>query len=240
MLFRRGRGTVTDYFVVELLSSVPGLHFTARFTVEWTPFKRRNKPGNLRHSARYTVQETAQQVARLMTVPQLAVTEHRINAELATLHHTRHGQVRIDAAQVMLSVDPATADTAAEYDRKLREEQREDQLQRRELDRLQRFRDTVLRDRASAMSYWFMRHPDRTDETAYDHIEKLVEKVADHDPAKRSLLIAKILDSFIDKLTPEDKRELMDILAKALTLFGQHQDALRIADIMADTDPTVP
>ena len=235
MLFRR-RAAVTDSFVIPLPSSVRGLDFTARFTLTWAPTGRRDGSRNAGYAARCAVEETAEEVSTMMPVTRFAAAEHHINTELATLRHSRHDQARIDSAQVSLTVDPTTARTAAEYDKRLRDEYLADEIQRHELDRLQRFRDTVLRDPASAMSYWFMNHPEHLDETIYTRIETLVSKIADHDPTKRWLQIARILDDFIDDLTADDKGELLRVLHKLLSVFGHRTDADRIAVVLDRTD----
>jgi hypothetical protein len=231
-IFNRRSSDVSDSFVVSLPSCIPGLHFTAEFNLVWTPLVPPQRQCNPAEAARVAVGEEATQVSRTMSVTRIATAECHINAQLGRLGDCARGEVRIKKASVHLSVPAEIARLAADHEHKLREEKLADDIQQRQLDRLSRFRETVLAEPAAAMAYWFMNNPDQLDNTTYDKIENLTKRVMSYDPRARSLQIAELLDKFISNLTFEDKRALITILTAVMSGFGHRDDAYRIAAII--------
>jgi hypothetical protein len=231
-MFSRRSFSVSDGFILSLPSCVRGLDFTAEFTLVWTPLVRSQTQCNLVEAARVAVEEEATRISRTMPVTRITTAEYRINAQLGRLGDCAGGEVRIDTASVHLSVLPEIAHLAEDHERKLRREELADDIQQRQFDRLNRFRETVLADPAAAMAYWFMNHPDQLDDTIYNKIEDLVKRMMAYDPKARSLQIAELLDKFINDLTSEDKKALVKLLTSVMAGFGHRDDAYRIAAIL--------
>lgn len=235
-IFSRRFSAVSDRFILQLPSCIRGLQFTAEFELVWTPLVPSIKQCNLVEAARAAAEEEATRVSRTMPVTRITTAECHINARLGRLGDCAGGEVHFDTASVHLSVPAEIARMAEDHEHRLRAQELKDEIQRHELDRLNKFQKTVLADPATAMAYWFMNHPNQLESTIYDKIEDLTKKINSYDPGARSLEIAKLIDKFISDLTTEDKRALIRLLTGLMAGFGHRDEAYRIAAIL---DPAI-
>ncbi|WP_157099563.1 hypothetical protein [Microbispora sp. ATCC PTA-5024] len=157
----------------------------------------------------------------------LAVATHKINTKLGKLQGCPEHGLKILSAHVSLYVDADTASRANEYERRTFDKA---SLQL-ELERLQRFRSTILTDPGNAMAYWMLKYPERLGEDALGQLEGLLNRVAKYNPTATWVEVGQIIQGFLDKADPEALRDLAWVLRWSLHRYGQHQDALRIADL---------
>lgn len=226
---RQYGAVVSDLFATVLQSNVSGLYFNAEVNLSWAAPTLASGQRNPRDAARALILEVAEQKSGRLPVTRVAIAQHRINAELGRLGQIQDSEVHIDHCYVLLSTDPETAARGAEWERQQHVAQLANIRQEQELARLQRFRDAVLNDPGSAMTFWFMNHPDQLDEGLYGKLEALALKVAPYSPASTWVQVAKILHEFVQGLSSEEKQHLIRGLQQTFRSYG-HEDGTQQLD----------
>jgi len=152
------------------------------------------------------------------------MAEHRVNAALGRLHTWTLPEIRIVAAGATLSVTREVQVIADEHARLEREQQLADLAQSRELDRLRRFQETVLRDPGTALSYRYMQDPSQDLKRLLDEpFGDLVQQLSLYDPTKGWIQVAKLLTEIVSKLDEQHVEHLVWVLCEIVGRAG-HPD----------------
>ncbi|MEV0329797.1 hypothetical protein AB0H63_25595 [Micromonospora echinospora] len=235
LLWRKGApnpGPAHDQFSATLPSRVAGLDFTSNFWVSWTPIVGIARQRHPHSAACDLVLYVARQAltAAPCSIKDLVEAEHRVNAALGRLNTGEHPEIRILAARATLSVPHDIRALADEYDRLEREQRLADFAQAGELDRLNRFRESVLRDPGTVLAYQYMKDPGQDLKTLLDSpLEELIKRVGDYDPTKGWIQVAKLLTSIVSELDKDHIEHLVWVLCEIVGRAGhpEKRNAIR-------------
>ncbi|BCK69647.1 hypothetical protein Srufu_036000 [Streptomyces libani subsp. rufus] len=140
--------------------------------------------------------------------------------------------VEVVAATASLQVEEGVSAAARRRERS-RHELELDELERRQARaRMEFLRDELLANPSSARLYTLLQPSPRLGgPPPSSDPEELVQKIHQWHPESRWILIAKILHTFVDRLTEDNARDLLKILRSAITALGQKQLAAEVAAI---------
>ncbi|GAA1289335.1 hypothetical protein [Saccharothrix xinjiangensis] len=168
----------------------------------------------------------------------LDAAQDAILAALGRLTHLAQHDVQILNATVTLEIPEDQQHQLYAYNEQRRREELADHLQRLTLARIDQFRSAVLADPASAMTYWFMMHPEDVDPGTYHKIEQLHHTIARHDRSSGWFRAAKILEDFVRELKPPEKVAVVQLLADVLVKFDYPDQAQELRAVVSPS-PTV-
>lgn len=210
-LLTRSEETVQPVtFSAELRSCHPHVSFDATFEFSWQ--------GNDQAAfwtTRQKLTEWADQVSVGYCVTQAGNAENEINTRIA-------GDVR-----VQLAVSPqarAAAEAFLEVDRQTA---LDGVKQRAELERIRYLRESIYSHPDVARSYWLYHHPDRPEELLTIRFEEIAEKFGDV-AESRFLVIAKLVDNFLERLGDGERRYLLGQLGRVFSSYDRPDLAERL------------
>ncbi|MDB4873503.1 MAG: hypothetical protein JWL97_4507 [Gemmatimonadales bacterium] len=205
----RRRPTLTTSFAARLGSSLPEAYFRAVIDLTWPPLREDLPPG-LRACAEQQLRGTIQQTAQQHSVLHLGEAESAINLALHKDRQLTDADVRLIAAEAILTAEPAGLELAEQHEVLQRESVLAHAGQQANLDRLRHLGDQILTDPALARLWWMDGNRDRLPKLV--EMDGMFEKAAalittQPEPA-RTDPIAELIHIFLRDLGPEH-RELL-------------------------------
>jgi hypothetical protein len=216
-------------FDTDLQSQQPDELFIAHFDLRWRHVHRAKKVHDPEAAIRNYVRASASSLSAKEPVTRSQVTEDRINAVFGTPNDICNHAIRLLWVSVRFAkVEEGLLSRALERERAQVEAFRREQQQRDEVRHIEAFRSQILADPGMALAYWFRQHPDAIGKNSYEAIEELARRIAAYDPDNKWVEIAKVVQSFIDRLTLSERRQLIESLRMWIARHGMHDLVARL------------
>jgi hypothetical protein len=210
-------------FDVELRSQQPGELLHAHFDLRWRRTRRSKKVHNPEVSILDYVRTQADSLTIKEPITRSQVVEDRINAILGTPRDICNSTIRLLWVGVRFAeVNEGVLSAALERERAQIAALRREEQQRDEIRCVEAFRSQILADPGMALAYWFKQHPDTVGTKSYESIEELARRIAAYDPSNKWVEIAKVIQSFVDRLTTSERRQLVESLSMWIARHGMH------------------
>lgn len=216
-------------FDAELQSEPSNEVLIAHFDLRWRRIRRSTKVHDPEVAIRDYVRASASSLSTRESITRSQVTEDRINAIFGTPRNICNGAIRLLWVSVRFAkVEENILSRALERERAQVEAFRRERQQRDEIRHIEAFRSQVLADPGMALAYWFRQHPDAIGKNSYEAIEELARRIAAYDPGNKWVEIAKVIQSFIDRLTLSERRQLIESLGMWIARHGMHDLVARL------------
>ncbi|MEU1823751.1 hypothetical protein ABZ502_15160 [Streptomyces abikoensis] len=163
------------------------------------------------------------------TVLRSEAAEQEVNYELMRSLPQHVEGVEITSARVVLSVDVGTR-LAGERLAQMRRDIELDAVARSQtLARVSFMRDEILRSPATARLYMMLENSTRFGVLPPDaDMDRVVREVQQWRPESRWIIVAQLLHTFVDKLSPADADDLLDALRSMFLDYGEKELAEQI------------
>jgi hypothetical protein len=222
-----------------LRSRHEGLFFDAKIQVTW---RRRfaAAPVGAHWRAADLVNRAIEAEAPSMSVLRVSAAEHRLAAALAGRFPCVYEGLEVVAVSVDLAVDEATERSAKSIERQLYDMELDELARRQAKARADFIRSEVLRDPANARIYALASSSDAEGRLGnLGQVERLLDEVRWWDPESRWITTARLLQTFAERLSDTQQRDLLLVLRQGLVALGDQRQVEQF-DILHHTGPPQP
>lgn len=227
--WRESRATYDLSFIASDISSIDAdLFFRMDFQVSWTDF------GVVQHHyspeavIRSFVRDRVQRICRHESIANFQSVEDKINSALGKSRLLAQGSVRILGGCGRMDISPEVVGDAHTRKLKRLEAMAMDREQEEVFRRVASFRRRILEDPGMALTYWFMENPDKLGGQSIGEIEGLVDRLAERDSDSAWVLIAKIIQEFVDGLSLEERKDSIEVLILFFQRYGRYDMVERL------------
>ncbi|MEU9025748.1 hypothetical protein [Actinomadura sp. NPDC048394] len=175
-----------------------------------------------------------------MSVLRVSAAEHRLAAALAGRFPCVYEGLEVVAVSVDLAVDEATERSAKSIERQLYDMELDELARRQAKARADFIRSEVLRDPANARIYALASSSDAEGRLGnLGQVERLLDEVRWWDPESRWITTARLLQTFAERLSDTQQRDLLLVLRQGLVALGDQRQVEQF-DILHHTGPPQP
>lgn len=214
-----------------------GLAFSASIRYEWRrDLATWNRWSSPRAAARL-IRTICEEVSGTATVLRVSAVEDEIAHRLRQGMPIVYEGIEIVQARVFLTVDQETINAAERLERLLHEYELDELARRQAKARADFLRDVMLSDPAAARLYAMLELPPRLGgPSGQTEVDDLVRRICEWHPQSRWVVIAQVLHDFVNGLSPNGRKDLLNIMQSAISTLGSREQALRLSNAAAMPD----
>jgi len=222
----------------DALPSADGFVFDAELEYTWQiPGELEAAAMGLEPAVQLLILGEAERLTGDTSVLRSNVAESRLNSELHRLMPARAGVATITGARARLTVNAASEDAARELILTQARTRREEADRNRARERVEFFRNEILKDPASARLYLLLESPMTSGTaTTQAEIDRLVEEVAAWHPTNRWIQVTALLRELFDNQPATAREALVRDFRELLSLHQRDDLATKFAKIEFSTE----
>ncbi|MDL4817350.1 hypothetical protein [Actinomadura opuntiae] len=202
-----------------MASKLPGLFFATKVTLAWRA-RVHVSPEASGLLALARAHDAAETISRRFSLSQFQDAQNCINADLLTLTGTTANGVRIDEASVRIELDERIQRTARIRETQVHAPGVADQQSSMTVEAIIEFRDEVLADPATALTFWFLHHHDKLAPKTTD-LADFVEHLAEFDSRSAWITVARLIQTFVEDLPHDLRVDLLKNIHKIMTSYDR-------------------